>query len=383
MKRVWWVVAFLILAGLGAAAYQTWLEPARSQTPPARQSASVPVVVATARTQPMPVRIDTIGTVQPIANVVVKSRIDGYIDSVLIHDGQFVKTGDVMFRLDVRSAQAQVQQMQGQLARDQAQLANAKRDVQRYQPLVAKDFVSHQQYDTAETTAQALEAAVIADQAQLENMKVLQTYDTIVAPIDGRVGMIAIKAGNSIKSNDLPLATVNQIEPIYVAFSLPQGELPALRAAMAKGPVAVSVLPQGDQGEPVTGTIAFFDNAVDTTSGTIAVRATFANDDQRLWPGQFVNVSVTTRIDPNAIVVSPAAVQVGQDGSYVYVIKPDNTAELRPVTVSRTLDGVSVVAKGLAAGERVVVDGQMRLTNGMRVDVRPAAPQQPKPAEAS
>jgi membrane fusion protein, multidrug efflux system len=383
MKRVLWAVAFLVAAGLGGLAYQTWLEPARSQTPaaPSRPSAGVPVVVASARTQPVPVRIDTIGTVQPIANVVVKSRIDGYIDSVLIRDGQFVNTGDVMFRLDVRSAQAQVQQVQAQLARDQAQLANAKRDVQRYEPLVAKDFVSHQQYDTAKTTSQALEAAVAADQAQLENMKALLTYYTIIAPIDGRVGMVGIKAGNSIKANDLPLATVNQIKPIYVGFSLPQGELPALRDAMAKGPVAVRVLPQGDDGAPVQGSIEFFDNTVDTTSGTIAVRAKFANDDQRLWPGQFVNVSVTTRIDPNAIVVPPAAVQVGQDGNYVFVIKPDNTAELRPVTVSRTLDGNSVIAKGLAQGERVVIDGQMRLNTGTRVDVRTAAPQT-KPAES-
>jgi multidrug efflux system membrane fusion protein len=308
-----------------------------------------------------------------IANVVIKSRIDGFIDGVLIHDGQYVKAGEIMFRLDARASQAQVLQMQAQLARDQAQLANARRDVARYEPLVAKDFVSHQQYDTAVTAAQALEAAVAADQALLENAKVQLTYLTIAAPIDGRVGTITIKAGNSIKSNDLPLATINQIKPIYVGFSLPQDELPALRSAMAKGPVEVSVRAQGDDGPPIVGQVEFFDNTVDASSGTIAVRAKFVNDDQRLWPGQFVNVSMTTRIDAQAIVVPPAAVQVGQNGNYVFIVRPDSTAESRNVTVARTIDGKSVVTKGVAVGEQVVVDGQMRLTNGMRVEIRSAA----------
>jgi membrane fusion protein, multidrug efflux system len=373
MKRVFWAFAFLVLAGLGAVAYQSLLMPARSQTTPApRVAPTVPVVVAAATRQPMPVRIDTIGTVQAMAMVTIKSRIDGYIDQVLIQDGQFVKAGDVMFRLDARTAQAQVEQMQAQIARDQAQLANAQRDVKRYEPLVAKDFVSHQQYDTAATTAQALTAAVAADQAMINNAKALLSYDTIIAPIDGRVGTIGIKAGNSIKSNDLPLATINQVKPIYVSFNLPQQELPQLRAAMAEHPVEVSVRPQGDADGPVTGKVEYFDNAVDIASGTITVRARFANEDLRLWPGQFVNVAVTTRVDPDAITVPPAAVQVGQDSNFVYVIKPDNTAETRTVTVARTIDGKSVITKGLAEGEKVAIDGQMRLVNGTRVEIREA-----------
>jgi membrane fusion protein, multidrug efflux system len=383
MKRVWWAVAFVVLTGTAGVAYQSWVAPARSQTAPAgpRQNAGVPVVVATVERRAMPVRIDTIGTVQPIAMVSIKSRIDGYIDTVLIHDGQYVKTGDVMFQLDARAATAQVLQAEAQLAHDKAQLANAERNVGRDTPLVGKDFMSKQQFDADQTTAQALEASVAADQAMIDNNKALQSYDTITAPIDGRVGAIAIKSGNSVKSNDVPLATINQVKPIYVQFNLPQGELPALRAAMANGKVAVSAKPAGDPGAPVTGTVAFFDNSVDTTSGTIAVRATFANDDERLWPGQFVNVSVTTRVDPNAVVVPPSAVQIGQEGDYVFVITPDKTAELRAVTVSRTVDGLSVVAKGLAPGDTVVVDGQMRLSNGTRVDVRQT--QTPKAAEPS
>jgi membrane fusion protein, multidrug efflux system len=373
MRRVWWAVAFVVLAGAGGAAYQSLLVPARSQTATApRPFPAIPVVVATVVRQPVPERIETIGAVQTIASVTIKSRIDGYIDRVLIEDGQFVKAGDVMFRLDARAAQAQVQQVEATLAKDQAMLANARRDVGRYEPLVAKNFVSHQQYDTAATTARALEAAVASDQAAIENNKVLLTYYTIVAPIDGRVGAVTIKAGNSIKANDLPLATINQIMPIYVTFSLPQSELPALRDAMSRGPVQVSVRAAGDEGKPSVGAIAFFDNTVDTASGTIGVRAKFANDEQRLWPGQFVNVTATTHVDENALVVPPAAVQVGQDGKYVFVIKPDNTAVARPVTVSRTVDGKSVVAKGLADGERVVIDGQLRLTDGARVEIRAA-----------
>jgi len=383
MKRVWLAAGFVVLAGAGAAIYQSWIAPARSQTAAAPgQRGAVPVVVATAELRAMPVRIDTIGTVQPIASVSIKSRIDGYIDSVLIHDGQYVKTGDVMFKLDGRAAEAQVMQAEAQLARDTAQLANAKRNVGRDAPLVGKDFMSKQQYDTDQTTEQALEASVAADQAMVQNNKVLLTYDTITAPIDGRVGAIAIKAGNSIKANDVPLASINQVQPIYVGFNLPQRELPALRAAMADGKVAVSAKPPGDNGPPATGTVQFFDNAVDVTSGTIAVRATFVNEDQRLWPGQFVNVSVTTRVDPNAIIVPPAAVQTGQNGDYVFVIKADNTAEIRAVTVSRTVDGKSVIDKGLEPGERVVVDGQMRLSNGTRVDIRSPAGT-PKAAEPS
>ena len=382
MRRVWLAVAFLVLAGAGGVAYQTLLLPARSQTPAApRPFPAVPVVVATAARETVPVRVETIGTVQPIATVTIKSRIDGFIDKVLVEDGQYVKAGEVLFRLDSRAAQAQLQQVQATLGKDQAMLANARRDVARYAPLVAKDFVSHQQYDTASTNAQALEAAVASDQAAIENSKVLLTYYTMVAPIDGRVGAVLIKAGNSIKANDLPLATINQIKPIYVSFALPQTELPAIRDAMSRGPVEVSVRATGDQGPPITGAIAFFDNTVDTTSGTINVRAKFDNDAQRLWPGQFVNVAATTRVDVAAIVVPPAAVQVGQDGKYVFVIKPDNTAEARPVTVSRTVDGKSVIAKGVAEGERVVIDGQSRLTDGTRVEIRSA--DRSKPGSAS
>jgi membrane fusion protein, multidrug efflux system len=370
MKRFIWAVAALTALAIGSAGYQFGvLDEAVAQAPSGRPNAAVPVRVATVAVKPTPVQFDTIGTVQTIAAVTVKSRLDAVIDKVLVQDGQFVKAGDVMFQLDNRAAQAAVDQAAATLARDEVQLENANRNVERDKPLLTKDFVSHQQFDTDSATARALEASVKADKAQLANTKVLLTYYTIVAPIDGRVGMIAIKSGNSIKSNDLPLATINQIQPIYVSFALPQNGLPELRTAMAQGPVTVRVLAQGDKGAPVAGKVAFFENSIDATSGTIAVRATFANDEQRLWPGQFVNVSVLVRNDPNAIVVPPAAIQVGQKGSYVFVIKDDNTAETRPVTVDRTVGGNAVVSAGLAPGERVATDGQLRLSDGAHVQI--------------
>jgi len=343
-------LAALALAGI---AYQVFA-PARVATSPTRPP--VPISVAPVTLQPMPVRLDTIGNVQTIANVTVKSRIDGVITDVLIKDGQSVKAGEVMFRLDDRAAKAQLDQVE-------AQLANARADVARYKPLVKQEYISRQQYDTAVANEKAL-------QAQVDNYAAQLTYYTIVAPIDGRAGTITIKTGNSIKANDLPLVTINQVTPIYVGFTLPQAELPAVRDAMHAGPVRVTARATGDSGPPAEGKIAFFDNTIDAGSGTIAVKAVFDNGDERLWPGQFVNVSITERVDPDALVVPQSAVLIGQNTTYVYVIKDDKTAEMRPVKVARTLDGWSVIAEGLKEGERIATDGQLRLTNGSRIEIR-------------
>jgi multidrug efflux system membrane fusion protein len=376
MRQVIWAGALLGVVVAGAVLYEIAAPDfAHSQQAAApRPQAGVPVRITTTATKPTPVEFNTIGSVQTIASVSVKSRVDAVIDQVLVKDGQFVKAGDVLFQLDARAAQASLHQAEASLARDQVQLGNAQRNANRDKSLIAKNFVSQQQFDTDSATAAALEATVKADQAQLENAKVVLSYYTIVAPIEGRVGLISIKQGNSIKANDVPLATVNQIQPIYVSIALPQNNLPELRAAMAQGPVTVRVQPAGDKGAPILGKIAFFDNTIDSTSGTINVRSTFDNREQRLWPGQFVNVSVLVRTDPNALVISPAAVQAGQNGTYVFVIKDDNTAEARPVTVDRTVDGMAVIAKGLSPGEKVVTDGQLRLSNGTHVQIVGDAP---------
>jgi membrane fusion protein, multidrug efflux system len=384
MKRLVMAIIFLALLGGGAVAYHfLWTAAPAAQTAQSpRQAPIVPVVVATAERRPMPVRLDTIGTGQAIATVNIKTRIDAQIDQVKVRDGQYVKTGDVLFHLDSRAAEAQVHQMEAQLARDRAQLMNAKRDVDRFAPLVAKDFVSRQQYDTSVTTSQALEGSVKADEAALENAKVLLTYYTITAPIDGRVGLVQLKLGNNLKANDLSFATINQVKPIYVNFSISERELPSIRAAMARGPVAVSALAPGDSGSPIMGKLAFFDNAVDATTGTIALRGVFDNDDERLWPGQYVNVSVTLSVQEDALVVPQAAVQAGQEKPFVFIVRPDSTAEVRKVVVSRTVDGKAIIANGIEAGDRVVIDGQLRLTNGARVDIR-AAEGQPVVGSAS
>ncbi|HET7594654.1 MAG TPA: efflux RND transporter periplasmic adaptor subunit, partial [Stellaceae bacterium] len=278
-KRVVIAVALVAVLAGGGIAYHTWIaEPARSETAAQPRSGPVvPVVVAVARREPTPVRLDAVGTVQTIASVAVKSRIDGQIAEVTVHDGQYVKAGDPVLLLDSRAAQAQVRQMEAQIARDRAQLTNAKRDVERFAPLVAKDFVSHQQYDTAATNSLALEASVKADEAGLENAKVLLTYYTITAPMDGRLGTINLKAGSNVKANDVPILTINQTKPIWVGFSLAQSDFPAVRRAMEAGTVEVDVAAPGDSEAPEKGRIEFFENAIDTTTGTIALKATFDN----------------------------------------------------------------------------------------------------------
>jgi membrane fusion protein, multidrug efflux system len=372
MKRVAIAGALLAVLAGGSIAYQTLIAGAARSETAAPAHPAVPVVVAVAKREPTPVRLDAVGTVQTIASVAVKSRLDGQIAELRVQDGQYVKAGDPVLLLDSRAAEAQVRQMEAQQARDRAQLANAKRDVARFTPLVAKDFVSHQQYDTAATTAQALEASVKADEAALENARVLLTYYSITAPMDGRIGTIALKAGSNVKANDVPILTINQTKPIWVAFSLAESDFPAVRRAMEAGAVEVDVAAPGDSEAPERGRVAFFENAIDTTTGTISLKATFDNPQERLWPGEFVNVSVMLSVEQEALVVPQAAVQVGQSNTYVFVVTPDNTAEMRPVQVSRTVAGKSVIAKGLEAGEQVVTDGQLRLTNGSRVEIRPA-----------
>jgi membrane fusion protein, multidrug efflux system len=371
MKRVLIVVILLaVLGGAGVAYENIRLAAQPKQAPSAPQA--VPVVATAVVRKPVPVRLEAIGTVQPIATVVVKSRIDGQIVKVPIHDGQEVKAGDTLFVLDSRAIEAQARQAEAQLARDRAEFANAKREAERQAQLVSKNYTAAATYDTAQTKAATLEATVHADEAALDNMKVQITYYTITTPIDGHVGAVLLKAGNNVKANDtITLATVNQTHPIYIAFSVPQRELPAIREASVGHELKVTAEVPGDSGPSETGKLAFIDNAVDTTTGTIALKAVFDNANEHLWPGQFVKASLTLRVEPNALVIPTQAVQVGQNGSYVYVIKPDKTAEPRDVTIRRSIGSDSVIAKGLSEGEQVVTDGQLRLTRGTLVEPRP------------
>jgi multidrug efflux system membrane fusion protein len=366
-------VALLVAAGL----YYAWpfgtSEPAQAARSAMGAQRPLPVLAATVAERPMPVEISTIGTVQPIASVAVKPRIDGQIVKVAVHDGQEVKTGDVLFLLDSRQAQAELDQALATLQRDRAQLANAQRELQRLTPLGRKDYASKQQLDAAQTSVDAAEATVKADQAGVENAEVQLSYTTIRAPIDGRLGTIAFKLGNTVRSGDAaPLVTLNQLHPIYVAFSVAERYLAELQNAMTAGPLPVTAMIPGNRGEPQQGQVSYLENAIDTQSGTLSVKATFVNDSEALWPGQFVNVVVQLRVEPNALVVPSEAVQQGQNGTYVFVIKPDNTVDLHQVTIDRSVGDQTVVASGVKAGDRVVTDGQMRLTPGAKVEIQKA-----------
>jgi multidrug efflux system membrane fusion protein len=372
MKRLF---ILLVAAAIAVGGYYYLAPGSSAQTKSAGSAPAlpVPVVVAEATRKAMPVELSTIGRVQTVASVAVRSRIDGVITGVNVADGQEVKAGEILFTLDDRALQAALHQTQAALARDKAQLDNAKRDVDRIAPLAQRDFVSRQALDQARTNVAALEATVQSDQAQVEAAQVQLSYTAIRAPFAGRLGTISFKIGNSIKANDTTsLVTLNQIRPIYVSFSLPQTNFAAIQQAMAKHALGVDASVPGDPAAPLSGQVAYIENLIDPTTNTLSVKASFGNADNRLWPGQFVNVTMTLGVQPDAVVVPAEAVQAGQNTSFVYVVKEDSTVEARPVTIDRTVGAETVIATGVAAGDKVVVNGQLRLDNGTKVEIRPA-----------
>jgi multidrug efflux system membrane fusion protein len=349
----------------------------------ARPPASQPVMVDDVAAMSAPIQVTAIGSVQSIATVMVKSRMDGQIVEVHFKEGQEVKEGDLLFTLDDRALRAQLAQSEATLDRDWASLQRAKTEVARQSGLATRGVAPAQKFEDVETSVAVLEATVCAAEAAVENARVNLDYATILAPINGRTGSIALKKGNLVKATELssqiPLVTISQLRPIYVTFTVPERHLAELRAAEAEGSLpVVATIPSQPQ-TPIAGMLAFIDNQVDVATGTITLKALFANDDTRLWPGQFVNITLTLGVQANAIVAPSAAIQVGQNGPYVFVVRPDATVELRLVRVDRTINGKTVIAQGLAAGDRVVVDGQLRLNNGTRVAIqRPEAAPPPK-----
>ena len=350
----------------------------------ARPAAAQAVVAGVAEVLPTPVQVSAIGTVQSIATVIIKSRVDGQIADVHFEEGQDVKEGDLLFTLDNRSFQAQLAQAEAVLQRDRAQLERAQLELKRQTELADRGVASAQKLEDAQMAEKVLQAAIRASEAAAENARVNLSYTTIRSPITGRTGSVILKRGNVVKSNDtttnaVPLVTITQLRPIYVSFTIPERHLPDIRAALADSerlPAVVTMPSQPDK--PITGMLTFVDNQVDAATGTIALKATFANDDIRLWPGQFVNVNLTLGIQAHAVVVPSPTIQIGQNGPYVFVIKEDSTVELRLVRIDRTVGNRTVVASGLNAGERVVVDGQLRLNNGTRVTMARPEGGQPK-----
>ena len=336
------------------------------------QNAQVPVTVAKAVQKSMPITIQGIGTVIAASTVSVHAQITGEMMSVNFKEGEDVEKGQVLVTLDKRPFEAALQQAQATLDKDVAQAANARSQAARYQDLLQRGIATREQVDTMRTQAAALDATVEADRANVDTARVQLTYATITAPMSGRTGLLQIHPGNLVRGQDTqPIVTINKITPVYVSFSVPEAQLPALkRFVTAQGTLPATAIAPTESGAPSAGRVNFIDNAVDPTTGTIKVKGTFANEDRRLWPGQFVNVTVTLTADPNAVVVPTPAVQTGQQGTFVFVVKPDQTVELRPVAVARLAGDETVVQSGVAGGETVVTDGHLRLVPGSRISIK-------------
>ena len=387
MRRSLWILILLLVLG-GFAGIQQYTSWSLSKPQPKSEGASagraqqgrpaggrsreaVPVLVATAERKTMPLQVRAVGNVEAYSTVAVKSQVTGVLTEAHFKEGQNVKKGQLLFTIDPRPFEAALKQSEANLARDAAQLENAQEQARRYLELVKKQFVSKEQYDQIRTNAAALEAVVEADKAAVENAKVQLSYCYIYSPIDGQLGTLLVNEGNLVRVNDAaPLVVINQVAPIYVTFSVPEQNLPDIRRHMAAGSLKVEASFQSDEGHPAEGNLAFIDNAVDRTTGTIKLKAEFKNADKRLWPGQFINVALTLSTQSDAIVIPSEAVQVGQEGQHVFVVKPDKTVEMRPVTVGQTNEGEAIIASGLAAGEQIVREGQFLLGPGSRIEIK-------------
>jgi multidrug efflux system membrane fusion protein len=368
--------AVVVAAALGWAAYS--YTGGGHAAPSAPANPPVPVTPGTAETRDMPIYVRGIGTVQAFNTVAVKSRVDGQIVKVDFTEGQEVKAGDPLFEIDPRPFQAALAQANAAKEKDQAQLTTAEADLKRYAQQVGPGYQTRQTFDQQKGLVGQLQAAIKADQAAIDNANLNLTYATIRSPIDGRTGSLQLNLGNVVRSggtSDSTLLVINQVQPVYVSFTVPQQQLPQIKRFMAAGTLTVEAIASGET-RPERGTVTFIDNAVDQNTGTIRLKATFANGERRLWPGQFVNVALTLAVEPDAIVVPAQAVQSGQQGAFVFVVKPDSTVDTRRIVVARTQGSEAVVASGLAPGESVVTDGQPRLVQGARVEVRGPAGRQ-------
>jgi membrane fusion protein, multidrug efflux system len=333
----------------------------------------VPVTTATVEQKSMPLDVQAIGTVIAASTVAVRAQITGELTSVNFKEGDEVEQGQVLFTLDKRPFEASLLQAQANLQRDEAQAQNARASAVRYEDLLKRGIATREQVDQFKTQALSLEATVGADRAAVESARLQLDYATIEAPISGRTGLLQIHKGNLVRANDtLPIISINRISPVYVTFAIPESMLPQFKHYMAAGTVRVEARAPNDAGRASIGKIDFIDIAVDATTGTIKLKGTFPNEDRRLTPGQFVNVSVTLTTDSNATVVPTTAVQSGQQGTYVYVVKTDQTVELRPVTVTRTHEDESIIGTGVKSGETIVTDGHLRLIPGSRVSIKNA-----------
>jgi multidrug efflux system membrane fusion protein len=407
MKRSLWLVAFLVVIGgfAGFQQYQSWShnKPKDASTAKTAEGSArgagggagqrqgggrareaVPVVVVTAVQKAVPLQLRAVGNVEAYAIVSVKSQVTGVLNQAHFKEGQDVKKGQLLFTIDPRPFEAALKQAEANLARDTAQVRNLREQVRRYAELVDKQYVSREQYDQIKANADAAEAVVDADKAAVENAKVQLSYCYIYSPVNGRVGSLLVYEGNLVRVNDgSPLVVINQINPINVSFAVPEQHLADLKRHMAGGKLHVAATFQSDENRPEQGILAFVDNAVDRSTGTIKLKAEFTNSERRLWPGQFVNVALTLATQSDAVVVPSEAIQVGPEGQQVFVVKEDQRVEMRPVTVGRTQEGLAIVAKGLKPGEIVVREGQFLLGPGSRVEIKDLAKSEETKAEGA
>jgi RND family efflux transporter MFP subunit len=369
-KRNLMICGGVLVVGALAAAFVTrssWMGTGASAQGPQRPRV-VSVELATAERKPVPVDVDSIGTVTPISSVALKSRLETTIVAVHFEDGAKVNEGDLLFTLDARQIDAQIEQAAGMLAKDQAQLEGAQRDLKRYNDLIGKGATTQVNVDNAKTQADILIGSIKADQAALDNLRVQKSYTSIRAPFSGRISAANVKVGNFVRPADTaPLAVINQMAPVYVTFAIPQRVLVDLREAMASGSSKVIATIPGHQTSE-DGKVAMVENSVDSTTGMVTVRGVMDNANETLWPGILVATKLTIRTE-NAVVLPTVAVQRSQSGNYVFVVK-DGVAKVQPVKVDRTLQGQSVIVEGLSGGEDVVVDGQLLLSDGTRVEPR-------------
>jgi multidrug efflux system membrane fusion protein len=354
--RPWWLAAVLLLILAGCSGNDR-----QAGTPARPDKPAVPVTVALAQRQTVPVELAAIGNVEPYSTVAIKSQITGEVQTVHFQEGQEVKQGDLLFTIDPRPYEAKLAEAEANLARGLAELDNARKQVDRYGAVARKGYVSEEQFDQVRTSAATLEAAILAHRAAVDNARLDLAYCTIRSPIDGFAGDLKADRGNLIKANaDTEMVTINQVRPVRVSFSLPERNLPEVKRFMAAGPLTVRVAIPGE-GEPLAGRLDFVDNSVDPATGTILLKAVFANEDGRLWPGQYVNVVLELTSLPDCVVVPAPALQTGQRGRYVYVVRDDLRVEYREVATGPSAGREVVIEKGVQAGERVVTDGQLRL----------------------
>jgi multidrug efflux system membrane fusion protein len=331
---------------------------------------AVPVTVAKAEQRTVPINLTAIATAEAYSTVSIKSQVNAILNEVHFKQGDFVKKGDLLFTLDARPFQSSLAQAQANLARDKAQEELNQVQATRYEKLYTAGVAPREQYDQMRANADAQEALVHADDAAVESAKLQLQYCTIYSPVDGRTGALQVYPGNLVKENDVPvLVVINEISPIFVDFAVPEQYLGVVKKYMSGGRLQIQSTPYGDT-VPETGYLTFVDNNVDNTTGTIKLKGTFPNGDHRLWPGQFSTVSLRLAEEEKAIVVPSQAVQTGASGDFIFVVKSDDTAESRPVKVARQIDGESVISSGIAPGDTVVTDGQLRLIPGIKVEVK-------------